>query len=446
MDQSTEFKQLRVFAAWLKDWDRLRGEHTFETDSDIGLIDFGGTLGSRAEGNPKPGQVFSPQIGTFEKAISGKEIYQDFDVSWIFESHAWQNISLFTFREAAGKLAAVSDEDIEEAVALAQYSNASDAKEMAEALKSRRDALVQYLYDDIELNPDKRTHSVALPTQQARRALGSEAPAVTSESLSYVQRELVSEGLAGIYMERNSDSTGDKSQLMPQHPRVRLLSDQVLAYLIDVGYQVNADEAGVVASYMMMKTHRRIIDNEAYRLWLKGELYSSEHTNAVDSLPGRSYYKEQAINEKSFQIFERLFEKFPQFLTGLELYRGAVLANQSLLPLVGSIIDSRGVTSASLDPVVAEEFMKPKREHAKFSEDVVRVFYVVKAQPSVKAIFAPLLGWEYNRAINHVAPISPNILREEEIMMHPSTQFRVLSVTSESDSVGPYSEFELEAF
>ena len=148
--RTPEFQQLRVYASWLLDWDRLGGpigDHVFETPSgNLGLLDFGGTLGSTGMGKHKPGKVISDQLGAFDGNEDGASIFnKGFNVAYLPPGHPWHNVSNQDRRAAAAKLRTVSDSDIDEAVARAKYTDPRDSAEIAKALKNRRDALADYL-------------------------------------------------------------------------------------------------------------------------------------------------------------------------------------------------------------------------------------------------------------------------------------------------------------
>lgn len=61
-------------------------------DDSLVILDFGGTLGSRAQGEHKPGEVFSDAIGSFEATSDIHIIYSSFQVN-TDSAHPWMNIN-----------------------------------------------------------------------------------------------------------------------------------------------------------------------------------------------------------------------------------------------------------------------------------------------------------------------------------------------------------------
>lgn len=138
-----KFRQLRYFAAYLKDWDRL-GNSTNTLVNAQGLfwmIDFGGTLGSRARGEPKEDSPLnSPATGGIAEHQSGADILSSFDLSKLPSGHPWLLQSPEDRANAAFLLrTCLSDSFLETSVAGARYSNPADEAFMARALKQRRD-------------------------------------------------------------------------------------------------------------------------------------------------------------------------------------------------------------------------------------------------------------------------------------------------------------------
>lgn len=146
---NSQFRQLRIFAAWLKDWDRLRmGPNNLVTESgDAYLYDFGGSLGARAAEGLKPGPVWSNAVGAFEATSDGSQIIADFDISWLDAWHPWHNLTADDVKAARAALAGVTNETIDRIVAHARYSDPHDTWYVSMALKTRRDALIRDLDD-----------------------------------------------------------------------------------------------------------------------------------------------------------------------------------------------------------------------------------------------------------------------------------------------------------
>jgi hypothetical protein len=147
-----KFRQARFVAAYLKDWDRLAGMNTIALDKSFYFIDFGGTLGAKATGAPKPGVRHSPAIGSFEASDDISVVYGGFNIDAIPAKgrlpdwHPWRKVT----REDAVAFTEffrvrMTDEFLAEAVAMAHYSDPRDSEYMIHALKVRRDAMVRDL-------------------------------------------------------------------------------------------------------------------------------------------------------------------------------------------------------------------------------------------------------------------------------------------------------------
>lgn len=145
---SENVKPLRVFAAMLKDWDRVRSYNNFLYSSgrdEYAMFDFGGTLGARAMGDHKPGLIFSEAIGSFENTKNFAEIYDVFDVKSLPENHPWKNLNASDYNYAYQYLEMLTDADISIIVDSARYSRMSDANYMKESLMNRRNGLIEGL-------------------------------------------------------------------------------------------------------------------------------------------------------------------------------------------------------------------------------------------------------------------------------------------------------------
>jgi hypothetical protein len=174
-----EFRELRIFSAWLKDWDRLNSLNNFKLGKDgFAIFDFGGTLGSTAKGIHKPGEPFSQAVGTFENNLSGKQIFENFRIEKLAADHAWNQITREDALSAAKKLRAFSDNRLAAIVDLAQYSRPKDTAYMFSTLKQRRNALADYL---------ERELAGKLPSAQnllAKEAVGIAAKALAEKKLA----------------------------------------------------------------------------------------------------------------------------------------------------------------------------------------------------------------------------------------------------------------------
>lgn len=141
-------KELRVVASYLKDWDRLRvgPNNAIRPDGRYLLFDFGGTLGARAQGEHKPGQVFSSAVGSFSPEETYSQIVDGFKTDWLPFNHVWRApISNETAKEVKLKLEGLTDDVLSQFVEEAQYSNPQDAAYMKQALIQRRDTLIEGL-------------------------------------------------------------------------------------------------------------------------------------------------------------------------------------------------------------------------------------------------------------------------------------------------------------
>ncbi|MCB9716507.1 MAG: hypothetical protein H6712_21780 [Myxococcales bacterium] len=144
---SSAVRQLRVICAYLKDWDRVAprtSNNLVHADGRITLIDFGGTLGARALGQHKSGPVSSEAIGCYEATGELSVLWDGFRVAAESE-HPWNRITPADVGAAVARLATLDDGLIERIVEAAQYPTARDAALMAEALRVRRDGLVEGL-------------------------------------------------------------------------------------------------------------------------------------------------------------------------------------------------------------------------------------------------------------------------------------------------------------
>lgn len=142
------FRQLRYFAAYLKDWDRLRlGPNNFDLGGGrFAMFDFGGTLGSRAQGEHKPGAVLSRALGAIEGDWSFDQIVSDFRVDWLPKGHAWQQeLTLADAKDLVRKFLYLTDNALSAAVHAARYSNPEDSAKLRDVLVARRDAMIKGL-------------------------------------------------------------------------------------------------------------------------------------------------------------------------------------------------------------------------------------------------------------------------------------------------------------
>lgn len=139
---TTEVRQMRVVAAYLKDWDRLNQDNPLFSNGALAVLDFGGTLGARAMGDLKTdGAIFDNQIGSFQATNNLYVVYDDFKVE-ASKDHPWNHLNRRDAELIVEKFKRLTDADIERIVMRAKYSNAKDSDYMISALKLRRDAIV----------------------------------------------------------------------------------------------------------------------------------------------------------------------------------------------------------------------------------------------------------------------------------------------------------------
>lgn len=182
MPNTPHYRAMRVVAAFLKDWDRTRSlNNRIYTDGSVASYDFGGTLGARAEGEIKPGVIFSEAIGSFGSPktyeIYGKKSSQSWNRQWLGEhpmkelfdsynvdrlatGHPWKSLTLNDVRLILEYFRTLDTEKIIEIVDRAQYSNRRDQLQMIESLIVRRNAFLEYLLDYLGDNspPDKGSY------------------------------------------------------------------------------------------------------------------------------------------------------------------------------------------------------------------------------------------------------------------------------------------------
>jgi hypothetical protein len=70
---------------------------------------------------------------------------------------------------------------------------------------------------------------------------------------------------------------------------------------------------------------------------------------------------------------------------------------------------------------------------------------VITPDATVRSIFVPQAGWNYNFRNPGARSISPNILREEEFILHPETKYKVKSIKKKKDKEGEYYEITMTA-
>lgn len=144
---SSYLRQLKYFAAFFKDWDRMRSGNNFDIgEGAFAMIDFGGTLGSRAQGAYKPGKLVSPTIGAFEGNLTFEEIMGDFKIDYLPRNHPWhQDLRTSDAVDLLHKFSRLDDKVIAITVRNAKFSDPTDTRLMINILRSRRDAMIDGL-------------------------------------------------------------------------------------------------------------------------------------------------------------------------------------------------------------------------------------------------------------------------------------------------------------
>ncbi len=151
LPDTTPFRGMRIVAAFLKDWDRVvRGNNILLPDGNLLLLDFGGSLGARAQGDHKPGVVFSQALGSFsapEQSIPHlmKELFGSYDVSSLPANHPWQRMNLADAQPIIELFRSLDSQKIESIVDKARFSSNKDRYQMIDSLAIRRDAFLEYL-------------------------------------------------------------------------------------------------------------------------------------------------------------------------------------------------------------------------------------------------------------------------------------------------------------
>lgn len=143
---TTEIRQMRIVAAYLKDWDRLGNpaNNRDMPDGSLVILDFGGTLGSRAQGRHKPGPVFNDAIGSFESTTDVNVIYGSFAIQ-ASANHPWMKITRDDAQNVIEKFKTLTDEKIVAIVKSARYSDPKTESAMIQALETRRNGIIENL-------------------------------------------------------------------------------------------------------------------------------------------------------------------------------------------------------------------------------------------------------------------------------------------------------------
>ena len=144
-----KFRQLKIIAAYLIDWDRISNSNNnlVTKDSEIFLIDFGGSLGSRARGEYKPGVVSSPATGSYfhhSKDADFAAILADYSVDNVTPEHPWFRVTDEDIIDLIPAFLRLDEDKILSIVEEAKYPLDSDKEIMKQALLMRRDAFLRF--------------------------------------------------------------------------------------------------------------------------------------------------------------------------------------------------------------------------------------------------------------------------------------------------------------
>ncbi|MGE0634372.1 MAG: hypothetical protein AB7O96_18295 [Pseudobdellovibrionaceae bacterium] len=438
-----EFRQLRIFASFLKDWDRLRGTHNLALGKGkFGIMDFGGTLGSKALGDPKPGDAFSQQVGTFEPTNNGQKILEDFHVDWILKSHAWHKLTVKDLKSAAASLRTLTNNEMKKIVQSAEYSDARDSQYLLQSLIIRRNALIEFLEsqravawlkskdEKFDVENDIVQSPEETPYYASKRPSVDEnsesAPTFTGSDKS-ILRDLKGDAVISSYL--MARSVIEDSKPIKQPKAIAEQSNKlILDYIKNGVYErFSNEDLGTLRTYVDSGSKWKAMNN-----WLStkegSRLYSVENLKKFhDSLTTVMKKTEGADHPNDFN-------------------RGAVMKSTKYLNAVGKTFRASRMWSTTVDPAIAKEFATPDRDHPDYSSDLITVVYKIKlAKKHVTGVFIPGLLWIYNKKNSGAMPVSPNILHEEEFLIHDQTKFKVVrSRESRTKDGFRYIEQELE--
>ncbi len=440
-----EFRRLRIFAAMLKDWDRLHGKQNLLLGRrQFGLLDFGGTLGAKAMGDAKPGRSFSPQVGGFEQVKDGQEILDNYEINWVYRIHPWHKLKKADLIAAAQSLKGLKDSDIKRFVEAAEYKNHKDTDYMIETIINRRDKLIEFLKSDradvwLKNNTGTAANKDGEPSEYAEvEELESVPPKKLNSGPDEVEYQgsrhtgisvIKNKALINKYLRDRAVIDGEQS-LIKQNRQITDQSDKLtFAYERSGIFSRLTEDQIQFLRYHMDSGSSWYAMNLYLRYGIKDSLHS------VDSI------------RKSQEIIEGVIKK----VLGEDLpapkvvYRGAVLAKKKFLHRVGETFIDKGFISSSLDSKVAKEFTVVDTDHEFFSRDVVRVLYkIVAKKKSLPGVFLPGIMWRYNKSRSSM-PVSPNILLEEEFLIQNGQMFKVIESKEKTDSDGiTYVEQTLE--
>lgn len=376
------FNQLRAFAAFTKDWDRLRvggggGYNNAEVDGKFVLFDFGGSLGARAGGDPKPGEEFSPAIGTFEANLTYEQILASYRVNWLPPSHPWrQPFTIRELQDVGRKFSYLTNEAIGKIVKLGQYENPQDAAYMEQALRSRRDEMIKGIQNEVDgasqASPKipKSNASLAAPVKAVQQFNGKNFD--WKDNQAYAQ-------------------TGQLGNLSaPIHSRL-------------AGDYVGGTLWQVLPSYLLgQKTYKK-----------------AQNAKEVPVTPENLRIATEAV--KNLDQYMARLEALPM---GLNLYRGKT-TNRPLQPMENGEQNTELLyLPTSIDLDVAKYFIEVGLAKYEGMETVSILTKYRIMTPNVKGLFIPAWYQATNKKMNEFAR------NEHEILLDRGLTFRGLGWTT----------------
>lgn len=160
MPNTSQNRMMRIVAGFLQDWDRLRvgPNNRIFADGSIGVYDLGGTLGARAQGDFKPGAVFSEAIGSFTASEVGSsdqamaKLFDTYEVDWLPANHPWRNLTPADVAAAREYFRTLDTNKIEEIVERAAFRSTRDSRAMSDSLRKRRNTFFELLEEHFNAN------------------------------------------------------------------------------------------------------------------------------------------------------------------------------------------------------------------------------------------------------------------------------------------------------
>jgi phosphoglycolate phosphatase len=317
-----DIRRLRVIAAYLADWGRISNamDNLVTADGRLVLIDFGSTLGARSWGRLKPGPIFSPAVGYFA-ATRDFWVFFDEYAAGADSSHPWGRLTAADLPPLIARFEALRDDVIDEIVAAAQYPTEADARQVARALKWRRDAVIAGAADYFSgqsarmgKTPGRKTTIERVADRTSSPSLGRIAellvedptaigfdPAIQAMSFKV---EGVSIPVAALlqHMERELPAIETAEQItvspatLKRHWRNFLTADMDVRYLINISglyetYRMgNATDFGVAGDAMSLRLYT------SYLFYPMNALFRLDFNETASVLALRGMYQVAARN------------------------------------------------------------------------------------------------------------------------------------------------------